>query len=162
MKKGFRQKVLSAPLLILIAILTASSYGALHNQFSFTISPEYFTELKFVQFGIRPDLPRLGAALVGIKASWWLGLIMALPITLLGLIHQTLRKMFRSTLKSFGLVLLTVLIGSLVGFIWGSVKFPRNRFDMAGTMHNFSYLGAFLGLPLGLFYQVSCRSKKRT
>ena len=35
------------PVLFLVACLFAGIYGALHNQISYTVSPEYFTQFKF-------------------------------------------------------------------------------------------------------------------
>jgi hypothetical protein len=42
--------------LFLIACLLSGAYGAIHNQVSYTVSPEYFTKFKFVQFGIEPAI----------------------------------------------------------------------------------------------------------
>src|SRR5260221_12058644 len=55
----------------------AGAYGAVHDQVSYSISPEYFTKMKFRQFAWA-DLGwpnRLFAAEVGFLASWWAGLI---------------------------------------------------------------------------------------
>ena len=53
------------PVLFVIACLFAGLYGVLHNQISFTVSPEYFTAFKFHRFQIQDISPRLGAAIVG-------------------------------------------------------------------------------------------------
>lgn len=57
--------------------LFAGVYGAVHDQVSFTISPEYFTKMKFHQFAYANFgwPPRVLAAEVGFLASWWVGLI---------------------------------------------------------------------------------------
>jgi hypothetical protein len=56
------------------AVLTAGAYGALHDQISYTVSPEYVTRFKFVQFGLQdPSIPeRVRAAAVGWAATWWM------------------------------------------------------------------------------------------
>ncbi|WP_271785384.1 hypothetical protein [Aquimarina algiphila] len=48
--------------------LIAGVYGILHDQISFSISPEYFTKFKFPQFQIGfmgQNQPRLSASIVG-------------------------------------------------------------------------------------------------
>lgn len=60
-----------------LGALAAGLFGILHDQITFTISPEYFTRMKFGQFA-GTDLglpPRLRVALIGFLGSWWLGLI---------------------------------------------------------------------------------------
>ena len=55
--------------------MLAGVYGALHDQLSFSISPEYFTYIKFRQFewmGLA-SYPRLFAAAIGFMATWWVG-----------------------------------------------------------------------------------------
>ena len=54
-------KVALFPALLIVACLTAGVYGALHNQISYTVSPDYFHAFKFHQFGIPEGLRgRLG------------------------------------------------------------------------------------------------------
>ena len=50
---------------LVIAIIIAGIYGAIHDQISFTFSEEYFTRFKFIQFNLSwaYESPRLGAAL---------------------------------------------------------------------------------------------------
>jgi hypothetical protein len=57
--------------------LLAGGYGALHDQMTYTISPEYFTRLKFAQFRAADfGLPaRILVAEIGFLSSWWVGLI---------------------------------------------------------------------------------------
>jgi len=38
--------------LVLFAILLSGLYGIIHDQISYTVSPEYFTKFKFQQFGL--------------------------------------------------------------------------------------------------------------
>jgi hypothetical protein len=66
------------PFMVRIALLggvVAGSNGAVHDQVSYAISPEYFTKLKFKQFSWA-DFgwpPRLFAGEVGFLATWWVG-----------------------------------------------------------------------------------------
>lgn len=58
-------RVLAAVLLVGVACVLSGLYGAVHNQISYSVSPEYFTKFKFVQFRINGLPHRLGAAVVG-------------------------------------------------------------------------------------------------
>ena len=60
---------------LLLGALVGGLYGALHDQLSYTLCPDFFTRFKFIQFWIHwgYESPRLGAAWVGFRATWWLG-----------------------------------------------------------------------------------------
>ena len=49
-------KLLLFPVLLAVACVIAGLYGALHNQISYTVSPEYFHANKFHQFAIPANL----------------------------------------------------------------------------------------------------------
>jgi hypothetical protein len=156
-------KLLSLFALIALAVLIGSLFGALHNQVSYTISPEYFHNFKFNQFRIEPPLEnRLGAALVGIKASWWMGLVIGVIPFLLGARRQPSaiafrQKGIRAISAVVGLATLCALFGALCGprllspqaaklfYIPTDVTNPAD-FMNAGLMHDASYLGGLLGL----------------
>ena len=46
------KKLVTIPILFVLACLFAGIYGALHNQISYSVAPEYFTQFKFIQFQI--------------------------------------------------------------------------------------------------------------
>ncbi len=55
----------------------AGCFGIVHDQVTYTISPEYFTRMKFDQFR-GADFgfpPRVLVAEIGFLATWWVGLI---------------------------------------------------------------------------------------
>lgn len=166
--------------LLLSAILIASIYGIVHDQFTYTISPEYYTKFKFYQFGlVTPGdesilpYPRLYVALVGIMATWWMGLFIGLIIGLIGFIHKDGRTMFRITIQAMIIVVLIAFGTGLFGLAYGKFylanagvdwHLPLNLKDVqnfiaVGSMHNFSYLGGLLGLIAGIVY--SMKQKKR-
>jgi len=51
-------------------------YGIIHDQITYSISPEYYTKFKFYQFGLIKSPndfvhnPRQMAIIVGIMATW--------------------------------------------------------------------------------------------
>lgn len=155
--------------IILITPIITGLYGVVHNQISFTISPEYFTEFKFEQFRIAPAIPyRLGASFVGWSASWWMGVPLGIILGLLGLIQTGWKHMLKAYFKSLPYAISAVLLTGICGLIYGKMflidqdlnwVFPeklidRESFIAVGTMHNFSYIGGITGLIAGVIYQI--------
>jgi hypothetical protein len=154
------------PLLVLLlglAALIAALFGALHNQLSYTVGPTYFTALKFPQFAIPADTaPRLGAALVGIQASWWMGPLVAVPAFLYGFaaVPRT-ETYFAAGIGAIGLVVVLATLAALLGLVGGLVAETtglldpyltppqgptRADFYRAGFMHDAAYAAGVLGL----------------
>ena len=159
-------KLALIPVLFLIACLFAGIYGALHNQISYTVAPEYFTEFKFYQFDIDANIPdRIGAAIVGWNAAWWMGLVIGIFLIPMGLRIRGTASYFWGMIRVFGVVAATTLIVGLaalglaflvidaeaVGEItrYGNEIADDVAFARAGTMHNFSYLGGLIGIVSG-------------
>lgn len=153
-------------LVVVLAIFVSGLYGILHNQISYTVSPEYFTKFKFRQFGLvdTPLPERVRASLVGLLASWWLGIPIGLLIGAAGFIHRGAGRMLRASLWStLAAVVFTLLFG-LGGLLYGYVQTASvdlaeyrgwfipddvvdlRRFLCAGYMHNSSYLGGVLAI----------------
>lgn len=153
-------------LLILLATVLAACYGAIHNQLSYGIAPEYFTKIKFQRAGVTPSLwggERSGAAYVGVVSSWWVGALAALLLGPIGMIHPD-RTMFRRTLRAVLIVLGTAIVcgglGYVLGLILGSCglvppsygsryDFPDRLFAVQ-WMHACGYLGVVFGLLIGM------------
>jgi hypothetical protein len=77
--------------LAVVGALIAGGFGAIHDQVTYTISPEYFTRLKFVQFRWA-DLgfpARVFVSEIGFLATWWVGLIAAWFLARLALLKFT-------------------------------------------------------------------------
>lgn len=169
-------------LLIAIAVALAGIYGMVHNQISYTVSPEYFTKFKFRQFGI-VDMPltaRAKASLVGFLASWWMGIPIGLLAGASGFIHKTAARMLRQTLKAYlvlvGFTLFVGLCGLSYGYFnTGSINLVEyrywyipedlldtRRFLCAGYMHNSSYLGGVLGIGAAWVYQIIAKRRERS
>ena len=161
-------KIALLPVLLFAGCLIAGAYGAVHDQVSYTVSPDYFHSFKFIQFSIPPSLQnRTGAALVGWGATWWMGLIIGVPVLTIGLTLPDARTYWTRSLVAFAVVAATAL---LVGF--GALAYATATIDAAhlpdywypdgvadqvafgrvGTMHNFGYLGGFLGIITGSAY----------
>jgi hypothetical protein len=146
----------------------AGIYGFLHDQISFTVSPEYFTQLKFSQFNISDNLHnRIGAGIVGILATWWMGFIIGIIIIPIGLIIPNWKNYFKIMLRAFMYVSLTALSIGVIALIYGLINFNINNipefnfpvgvvdkvsFAVVGNMHNFSYIGGLIGIIVGIIY----------
>ncbi len=158
------------PVLLAAGCLIAGVYGALHNQISYTVSPDYFSAFKFHQFGISEGLRgRIGASLVGWYASWWMGFLIGVPVLLIGLILPGWKVYLSRCLAAFVVVAGTALVVGLGALAYASLtiseaslpdyRYPNGvtdkaAFARAAAMHNFSYLGGFLGIITGSMYLI--------
>lgn len=169
-------KPLSFVLLCLCAILAASLYGALHNQISYTIGASYFYDVKFDQFGVDPALRgRIGASLVGVLASWWMGLAMALPAFSLGLLWIPTAPAYLGA----GLTAITAATSVTLLFAFAGLGFAMITdintlvarlpfldafsdpigFARAAIMHDASYIGGATGALTALWIMWRARPR---
>ncbi len=159
--------------MIFFAAILAVIYGAIHDQISYSFSAEYFTRFKFIQFDMpwAQDSPRLGAAIVGALATWWMGVLIYFPLGLFGFMFATPKQMAIFLCKSFIVVVAVALAVGLLGlmygyivvgeqtisdyidWVWPGVSNPV-QFVRVGYMHNASYLGGLVGLIVGVSYLV--------
>jgi hypothetical protein len=143
-------------LLALIAL--AALYGTLHDQVSYGLGPDYFTCLKFPQFGLLDTAlaPHWRAARVGLQAGAVAGLPLGLALLWLARGRPAGDRYLRRgsaavllgalgcAVLGLGLGWLVLQLGS-VQQVPACVQDPRG-FLLAAWMHGGSYLGALLGL----------------
>jgi hypothetical protein len=165
------KKLALFPVLLIAACLIAGLYGALHNQISYTVSPDYFHGYKFDQFGIPESLHgRIGASIVGWHASWWMGLFIGLPLLIVGFILPGWRSYLRGCLFAFAVAAVTALVVGLGALVYATLTISEGSlphgypysvaFARAGTMHDFSYLGGFVGIITGTLYLIVERVRR--
>lgn len=167
---------------IVLAILAAGLFGAIHDQISYTVSPEYFTHFKFPMFHLLdPNISeRVRAAEVGFLASWWMGVPLGLLTGVAGFIHTDVAKMrsalFLSLPVIMGFVLVFALCGLLYGFVqtqsidlagyrgWYIPEGVQNlrRFLCAGYMHNSAYLGGVVVIPVAWLFHIVFKHRQAT
>lgn len=168
-------KLALVPLLILLACTLAGSYGVVHDQISYTVSPDYYHAFKFHQFRIdEPYRNRLGAVVVGWGATWWMGVVIALPILSVGWTFREAKLYAKHSMRAFTVAAGTALVFSIGALIYASIAigsenlpaywYPdqpidRVAFARVGTMHNFSYLGGFLGIFTAIVYLAVARKR---
>lgn len=169
----FLQNALRFITVVLLAALIGGVYGALHDQFTYSVSPEYYTKFKFYQFGLvdlhsepKFDYPRIQVAVVGFLATWWVGFAIGAVFGVTSIFRNASSTMISDSIKA---MLITMAIAFLVGLIglalgWFYLKdtgvdwwLPENLEDVdafitVGSMHNFSYAGGVLGFLVAIAY----------
>lgn len=160
-----------------LAMLAAGLFGAVHDQISYSVSPEYFTKFKFLQFGLlNTTVPeRVRAAQVGFLASWWMGVPLGILCGAAGLIQRTRTLMWRALVLSLFVAVLITLITALAGLGYGwqqtqhiSVTgyyhwlIPQDvnnqrAFLCVGYMHNAAYLGGALSIFVVWIFNIAFR-----
>lgn len=70
-------------LILVVSILLSGIYGILHDHITYTMSPEYYTRFKFIQFQLAVEdthinNPRLMVSFTGWMATWWVGIIIGI------------------------------------------------------------------------------------
>lgn len=171
------KKILIFIILIVVAIMLAGFYGIIHDQITYTVSPEYYTKFKFQRFDLldSPLPDRLRAVIVGFLASWWMGVPIGVLVGVVGFIHRDYRRMFQVSLQSFVLAVVFTLGVGLVGLVYGFFRtasidladykewfIPPNvielrRYLCVGYMHNASYIGGVLSIFAAWVFHVVVR-----
>lgn len=145
----------------------AGIYGALHDQLSFTISPEYFTRFKYERFGFDPAWfggHRPTVAVIGFLATWWVGLLVGLFLSGTALPQPDARRMRKAIQRGAEITFVVAVVSAILGVVAGHFILTglpdgwympadvtdRRAFLTVGAMHNASYLGGVLGLVIAL------------
>jgi hypothetical protein len=156
-------------------IVLAGAYGIVHDQLTFSISPEYFTQFKYQQFGFQATQfggDRATVAIIGFLATWWTGLIIGLFVGATGFIFRTYAEMKHAIFSGVAVVFCTTVLSGIIGFIRGRFFLDSNSIDWwipgevmdrdsfvtVGSIHNYSYLGGAIGLVLAIIYMFRLRT----
>ena len=169
-------------LIILVATVIAAIYGVGHDQVTYSISPEYYTKLKFIQFNLADSAaaqhmtqPRSAVVMTGVKATWWMGVLIGVVLGLVAFIFPDADSMFSYALRALGLVLLVVIIAGVVGGLYGHYVLAgkgvswwmpgdlkdRVGYITVGSIHNFSYAGGAVGVLVGVVFLVARNNRLR-
>jgi hypothetical protein len=157
----------------------AGLYGVLHDQITYSISPEYFTRVKFLQFhwadfGLPP---KIFVAEIGFLATCWVGFFAAWFLARVAVPALPDDVARRHILRGFLIVFALALAGGVVGYVLGIVReFGADYsswmeialvlgisdipdFVRVAYIHNAGYLGGLTGVILAIMY---VRRLKRT
>lgn len=150
--------------------LIAAVYGIAHDQITYSISSEYFTEVKFKQFSYANFgfSDRIFVCFIGAIASWWVGMVIAWFLARKLIPKQPRKRAYRQIAIGFGIVFgCGILFGGL-GFAYGIIRGPNANygdwlwatrhyritdiwaFVRVAYIHNASYLGGLVGLIAAL------------
>ena len=163
----------------LLGALIAGLYGVLHDQITYSISAEYFTRLKFLQFHYA-DFgfpPRVFVAEIGFLATWWVGLIAGWFLARIAVPAMSDKRARSSILRGFAIIFASAFAAALVGLLLGLRLGPDSNlsnwqgftttrgivnlpaFVRVAYIHNASYLGGLIGLMVALLYLRRQRNK---
>ena len=154
-------------LIIILSIVIASLFGAIHNQISYSVSSEFFKNFLFGNFGVNDweiNNDRILVSLVGILGSYWVGLILGIIYSIIFLFLKT-ENNFKNILNAILINIGFAFVGSFAGYIIGKfinlensgvfmdfgTQHPQNYIE-AAYMHNGSYYGGIVGLIAGIIY----------
>lgn len=156
----------------------AGLYGAIHDQLSFTIAPEYFTKFKYGQFGFDPAWfggHRPTVAVIGCLATWWVGMLIGFFLGGTALFQPDARDMREAIVRGVAITLITAVSSAVLGLCYGWLLLngappgwhlpgdvvDTHAFLAVGSMHNCSYGGGVLGLILALADMEWRRNKRK-
>jgi len=166
-------------LVVFLSVFIAGLYGVLHDQLTYTISPEYYTKFKFIQFGMYAygdetvlSHPRLYVAFVGFLATWWMGPPIGIILAFVGLLQKDAKRMLSVSVIALTLAVGIAFFTGIAGLIYGKyflaasgvdwwlpdTLLDKKNFIAVGSMHNFSYFGGLFGLFGGVFYSLTQRN----
>lgn len=160
-------KLLILGLALVLLPIISGAYGAIHDQLSFTIAPEYFTKFKYDQFGFEPSWfggHRPTVAVIGFLATWWVGAFIGLFLGGTALLQPDAPSMRRAITRGVVITLGVAAVCALLGLTYGwfflngppeGWRLPSDVLDphaflSVGSMHNASYGGGVLGLIIAL------------
>lgn len=162
-------------LIIIFSIIIASLFGAMHNQISYSVSSEFFTDFLFGNFGTNEwnlKNERLEASIIGIIGSYWFGLILGIIYVIIFLFMKTennLKYIKNAILINIGFAFLGSFIAYLIAkffvsyensgvFIDFGTQNPQNYLE-AAFMHTGSYIGGIAGIVAGIIYLLKSNQK---
>ena len=175
MRKYLAPRIALSDLPVMAAVtlqgaLLAGLYGIVHDQFTFAISPEYFTNMKFQQFHYA-DFglgDRVFASTVGLLGTWWVGGILAWFLARRLVPGQSTGQARRQIGQAFLIVFAAGVAAGILGFAYGLACGPGGdysawtraftlfriedewAFVRVAYIHNASYAGGALGFLLVL------------
>ena len=150
--------------------LLGGIYGLFHNQVTYSLSSEYFTQLKFDQFRYADAGlgNRVFAGTIGFLATWWAGLIAGWFLARRAIPGRPGDQARRPISRGMLMVLSGAVLGGLFGYGYGLQRSPGAvypawhglivrlnvtdawSFIRVAYIHNGSYLGGLAGLVAAL------------
>ncbi|MFN0195332.1 MAG: hypothetical protein ACKVT0_01195 [Planctomycetaceae bacterium] len=155
--------------ILMMTVLAAIIYGVIHDQITVRICLEYFTMFHDLPF--ESDSPTVIALLMGILATWWVGLPLGVGLMLASRAGSLPKRSAMSLIRPLAVLLVLMGIGTVIagfaGYHFASTGQVVPPGDFAQIIlksrhpvfvadywaHNASYLGGVIG-GLGLIFWV--------
>jgi hypothetical protein len=147
--------------IVVLCVISALIYGIVHDQVTARVCVEYFT------IGHPPIFDTTSPTLLGIGwgvvATWWVGLLLGIPLALAARVGNRPKRSARSLVRPIALLLgvmaATALLAGIVGYFLAregivvlveplASRVPRGQhlaFLADLWAHSMSYLGGFVG-----------------
>ncbi|HEY0030424.1 MAG TPA: hypothetical protein VGC65_06680 [Bacteroidia bacterium] len=155
-------------------------FGIIHDHVTCSISEEYYTKFKFIQFGlINKSIPsqlsfREGATIVGIMATWWMGIPIAIMLGGILMFFKNDGSLYRHYVITMTITFAVTVLAAFAGYLYWKIHLqrttvnwymPENLLDKesficVGSIHNFSYMGAVAGLMMAVLYLIIQKGKQ--
>jgi len=151
--------------LLVVGTLLAGVYGALYDQVTYSISPEFFIKMRFTSLNVaEPTNIRWEVAKIGFQNAWRVGFLLGLVLSLTSFIHPSLKNRIKFTLQGFGISLFLGLIFAFLAYLFveSSVLtdpltpsiLDKQAYRKVELMNNYSHVGAIIGMFLGIGWQI--------
>lgn len=149
--------------------LVAGGYGILHDQLTYTLSPEYFSRMKFAQFAWADvGFPRrVLVAEIGFLATWWVGFAATWFFARFAASRRGMAALPGAVAGMWLTLLGTAVAAGCLGCLLGPAYYARAdgwqetltalgvedqpAFARVGGIHLGGYLGALLGWLIAMF-----------
>ena len=94
----------------------------INDQITFSISSEYYTKFKFIQFNLANEnnidkikFPRIFVSIVVFLATWWFGLVLGF----INLIQTSWQNLFKVSFNALLIAILVTFITGMLGLFYG-------------------------------------------
>jgi hypothetical protein len=163
----------------LLGALVAGAYGVIHDQITYTISPEYFTKQKFQQFRYANFgyPPRVFVAEIGFLATWWVGFFATWFLARIAVPAFPPVQARHYIARAMLIILSGALIGFGTGYLIGLWHGPNysawedaawalgivniRTFVWVAYIHNGGYLGALIGFLVAIAWLLHAKRLHR-
>lgn len=147
--------------IVFLSILACVTYGIIHDQFTARICIEYFTIGH--QRILQTEDPTITGIVWGVIATWWIGVILGIPLATAARFGPRPKRSLRSLYKPLAILMFASAILACCSGIVGYVAASNNWIRLVGRfaeevpkqkhipflvdlwVHNASYLGGFVG-----------------
>jgi hypothetical protein len=150
-----------------LGAVIAAIYGVIHDQITYSLSPEYFTRFKFRQFHYADfGLPeRIFVGEIGALATWWVGFIAGWFIARIVVACRPDESLLPHARRAYLIMIGSTLLAGVLGYAYGTVSdispqvsaiakradedfgvTDTSAFTRVAYIHNAGYLGALVGL----------------